>query len=43
MSSFYTTVPKPTAVPEPVSALGLLVFGILGVTSVVQRKLRLNI
>ncbi|KYC34848.1 hypothetical protein WA1_49910 [Scytonema hofmannii PCC 7110] len=41
--SSFTTVSKPTAVPEPSFTLGLLVFSILGVTSVVQRKLRLNI
>lgn len=38
VSSFYTAVSEPTAVPEPTSTLGLLVFGSLGVVSTLKRK-----
>lgn len=38
VSSYYTAASKPTAVPEPTTALGLLVFGSLGVASALKRK-----
>lgn len=41
VSSFYTAVSEPTAVPEPSSALGLLVFGTLGVVTLKRKRLAL--
>lgn len=43
VSSFYTSVAKPIAVPEPTSVLGLLVFSILlSINLILQRKLKME-
>lgn len=39
VSSFYTAVSEPTAVPEPSSTIGILVFSTLGVVLTLKRKL----